>query len=45
MNVKENQNMNEDIVAILAQIDETLKQLVNILNSASAITDNFKKDT
>lgn len=45
MSVNENQNMNEDIVAILAQIDETLKQLVNKLNSASAITDNFKKDT
>ena len=45
MNVNENQNMNEDIVAILAQIDETLKQLVNKINSVSAITDNLKKDT
>ena len=45
MSVNENQDMNEDIVAILAQIDETLKQLVNKLNSASDITDNLKKDT
>ena len=45
MSVNENQNMNEDIIAILAQIDETLKQLVNKLNSVSAIMDNFKKDT
>lgn len=45
MSVNENQNTNEDIVAILAQIDETLKQLVNKLNSVSAITDNLKKDT
>lgn len=45
MSVNENQNMDEDIVAMLAQIDETLKQLVNKLSSVSAITDNLKKDT